>query len=101
MKADDRYVTGGVCSLVSMTYCRGPGAFDSTCLYVHGGISACNRLKSASTFMSAGTSHTQTCMPDSSSSKCRRTRNPGCSMKYADRNPLTACTTQGCSVVYR
>ena len=45
--------------------------------------------------MLGGTSHTHRCVPDSSSSMYRCTRNPGCSMKYADKNPPMAWTTQG------
>ena len=51
--------------------------------------------------MLEGTSHTHRCEPDSSSSMCRCTRNPGYSMKYADKKPPMACTTQGCAVAYR
>ena len=45
--------------------------------------------------MLGGTSHIQRCVPDDNSSMYRCTRNPGCSMKYADKNPPMAWTTQG------
>jgi len=48
--------------------------------------------------MLEGTSQIHRCVPDASSSVYRCTRNPGYSIKYADKNPPMAWTTQGCAM---